>query len=474
MKKYDLYELIRTLSSSEKKLFKEKYAGKEDGNFIRLFDVIASGKADCDEQVKKLFAAEKFVSHLHKTKAYLYEAILGLLYGQLQPHFVRLRILQKIEFVEVLFSRKLISQAEDVAMAALAEAQAYDELELEHYVRNQLNAINAILHRDFTPVNHEAEFREKMQDVLNRNKLFFEINRDYHTRGKKDSKDLSVYRKHTLLAPNQAFLSKRAEQNYETSMSLLNTVDRNYTAALENNLHLLNIRRKAPAISPSTEIGYINTLFNTILAMTSSGKDVNGLIAELEKFQPVTILGQSQKFVCLLRSKLSSYTSKPRSAEGKKLMSWIEKELSKHKNGLNEIERLKIYIGIAGLYMKEKEYNKALDYLPPINHSKTAQESRPVIGRVAILYLFIAHYELGNYELLGNTLRNYKYFQQTSGSFYLIEHKTLEFLKEAIRLASKKERDALKEQFAKNIRKAAEKENNSGIAYLENIDWLGR
>ena len=30
MKKYDLYELIRTLSSSEKKLFKEKYAGNEN------------------------------------------------------------------------------------------------------------------------------------------------------------------------------------------------------------------------------------------------------------------------------------------------------------------------------------------------------------------------------------------------------------------------------------------------------------
>lgn len=462
------------MSSSEKKLFKEKYAGKVYGNFIRLFDVIANGKAGNDDEVKKLFAGEKFVSHLHKTKAYLYDAILSLLYVQLQPYFIRFRILQKIEFAEVLFSRKLFSQAEDVFKAALAEAQAYDEIEFEHYVRNQLNSINAILHRDFTSVNHETKFRETMQDFLNRSKLLFEINRSYHTRGKKKSKDLSVYRKHPLLALNQKFLSKRAEQNYEATMSLLNTVDRNYTTALQNNLRLLNIKRQAPAISPATEIGYINTLFNTILAMNSMGKEGNDLIEELEKFQPVTILGLSQKFVCLLRAKLSNYTTKPRSAEGKKLMVWIEKELPKYKNGLNEIERLKIYITIAGLYMKEKEYNKALDYLPTINHSKTAHESRPVIERVAMLYLFIAHYELGNYELLGNTLRNYKYFQKTSGSFYLIEARALQFLKEAIHLASKKDRDRLKEQFVKNIQKAAQEETNSGIAYLTNIDWLSK
>lgn len=472
MKKHDLYELIATLSSNEKKLFKEKYAGKEDGNFIRLFDVIANGKAANDDEVKKIFAGEKFVGHLHKTKAYLYEALLSLLYQQLQPHFVRLQLLQKIEFIEVLLSRKLIQQAEDIIHTAIKEAQQFDELELEQVLRLQLSMINNYLHRDVSPINHDAEFRAKMEEHLSRSKLFHETIQVYHTRGKKESKSLNEYSQHSLLKSGQIFLTERSKSSYEMTLSLLHSVARNYSAALKNNIYILRFKRKTANISVTSEIGYINTLFNTILVHQDLKKNDNELLKELEQFQPVSILSKSQKFVCLLRVKLNSYVTKPRSAEGKKLMNWIERELPNYKNDLGELERVKVYISIAALYMKEQEFSKALDYLPAINHSKTAHESRPIIERVGILYLFICHYELGNYELLGNTLRNYKYFQQTAGSFYLIEKYTLDFLNKAIRLPDDKTRKAAKADFVNELKQAATKEHKSGMAYLENVGWV--
>ncbi len=79
MRKQDIYRLIDSLSAVEKKVFKEKYASSSDGNFVRLFDAIATGEVRDDDGARAKFAGENFLKHLHKTKAYLYEALLETL-----------------------------------------------------------------------------------------------------------------------------------------------------------------------------------------------------------------------------------------------------------------------------------------------------------------------------------------------------------------------------------------------------------
>ncbi|MCW5909338.1 MAG: hypothetical protein KIS94_15840 [Chitinophagales bacterium] len=471
MKKDDLYELIRTLTPVEKKVFKEKNAAKNQANFIRLFDAIATGEAANDADVKKKFSQEVFINHLCKTKAYLYEAILTTLHEQLQPHYTRLQIFKLLEFAETLYSRKLSPQAEDVMQEALELAQQTDEVDLEQFVAWQLAMIKSKLHQKD---NLQVIFKvsERVEESKQYAQLFMEAHYAYLQRGKKEEDNFEKFYNHPLVLKKGKLKSAQAERYLAIIKSLLNTVAKKYEDALEENIKVVRLAKPIAYTSAQTEIAYINALFNVVLAQQSLHKSAQKYIEQLEKFEPVSMWGKSHHCVCLLRAKLNEYVTGKPTAEGKKLLQWIEKKLPQYKNELNEQELIKLHISIAGLCLKEKEYNKALDYLLLFNQSKIARENRPVIYRVAMLYQQIAYYELKNFEWLATTLRNYKYFQQTNDAFYLIEKHTLEFLSKAIRLPDDKTRKAAKAEFANNLKQAATKEHKSGMAYLENIGWV--
>ena len=470
VKKDDLYYLIASLSPAEKKVFKEKYAAKGEANFIRLFDAVAAGEVKNDADAKKKFATENFVNHLGKAKAYLYEAILNSLHEQLQPHFARLRILQHIAYAETLYSRKLNVQAEDILLNALEESQQAEEFELEQFIIWQLAGVNSKLQQQ-TALNNALVSEEKINEYREYNKLFLAAHDVYLQRGKKDAPPLDDFGSHPLLNKKQTFKSKKAERTLEITKSLLNTVSRNYKDAHQSNLHIVELLQPMAKTSAQSEVAYINAVFNAALSKQGLEEDSAGLINLLEDFQPVGKWAASHRFVCLLRLKAGAYALGKRNGEGKKLMKLIEEELPLHKTELNEAELIKLHISVAGLYMKERDYNRSLDYLLLISHSKIAAENRPVIYRVAMLYQLIAHYELENFDWLGTTLRNYKYFQKANDSFYLIEKHTLDFLNKALRLSTKKERDEAKKIYERDLLHAAQSQL-SGLAYLFNIDWV--
>lgn len=471
MKKDDLYELIQTLTPIEKKVFKEKHAAKTESNFIRLFDAIATGKASNDAEVKKIFDKEVFINHLGKTKAYLYEAILTTLHEQLQPQFSRFQIFKLLEFAETLYSRKLRNQAEALMEEALALAQQTNELELEQFIAWQLAMVKTKLHEG-NNVQIAMAADEKSNESKIYARLFLDAHYAYLQRGKKGNLDFDTFHDHPLAKNQTALKSKKAELYLATTKSLLNTVAKNYDAALEENIKIALLLQPVAHSSSQAETAYINALFNVILTQQSLHKGAREYIEQLEEFAPVSVWGKSHHFVCLLRAKLNEYVTGKPTAEGRKLLQWIEKELPHYKNGLIEQELIKLHISISGLCLKEKEYNKALDYLLLFNQSKLARENWPITYRVAMLYQLIAYYELKNFDWLSTTLRNYKYFQQTNDAFYLIEKHTLEFLNNAIRLPDDKARKVEKENFAKQLKQEATKEHKSGMAYLENVGWV--
>ncbi len=471
MKKDDLYVLINTLTATEKKLFKEKYAAKADTNFVRLFDAIAKGEVKNDADARKHFAGENLTINFSNTKAYLYGALLAILHEQLQPKYARLRILQQIEYAETLLSRKLSEQAEDMLLAALAEAQQAEEFELEQFLLWTLARLLATLQRGQEYLQLAQKADEKVNEDKQLKALFYEAHHAYLQRGKKGAKDLLAFANHPLLASKKKYSSNKAAASAATTKSLLYTVERNYTKALENNLVLVNAQRLRAHTSVTNEVGYINALFNAALAARSANKNTGTYIQQMEQYKPISKWAITNKFVCLLRLKLNNYITHTRNTEGKKLLKWIEDELPLHQNELNEAELIKLHISIAGLCLKEQEYNRALDYLLLFSQSKIAKENRPVIYRVAMLYQLIAHYEMKNFEWLATTLRNYKYFQQTNDTFYLVEKHTLEFLSKAIKLTDSKARAQAKQNFEADLWQATQNEQG-GIIYLKNIDWI--
>ncbi len=472
MKKNDLYILIETLHPTEKKVFKEKYAAKADANFMRLFNAIAAGEVKNDTGAKIKFKNEKFTGHLGKAKSYLYEAILCSLCEQLQPQYARLQIWRKLELAETLYSRKMTEQAVDLLLEALKEAQQYEEFESEEFVLWLLANMAPKLHLSQRFLNNAVAAREKVSDYRVFCKFFLEVHEAYLQRGKKDAADLKVFSESPLLSKKQKTGTARSCIMKEATQSLLQTVSFNYNEASESNFRIVQLSKPLASVSSGSEIGYINSIFNAVLSMQSCGEPATDLMNELEQFNPVSKWAISHRFICLTRLRLNAYLSGKGGGEGKRLLKLIEGQMPQHVGGFNEPELIKLHISIAALCLKEKEYHRALDYLLLFNRSKIAREKMPVIYRVAMVYQLIANYQLENFEWLAGALRNYKYYQQTNSSFYIIEKHTLEFLSKAIHLTTARQRTEAKKLYEKNLLAFAGAQN-SGLAYLRHIDWMG-
>lgn len=474
MKKNDLYELVASLNAQEKKLLSEKYGKKQNENYVRLFNAIASGKVNNDAEAKKEFATQTFINHLGKTKAYLYEALLDTLQLPVKNYYTRLQIFDKLQQAEILFSRKLLQQAEDRLKDAMALACTTNEIELEMLAANELSMLYSLTYRSVDNSVAIEATNEKIGEYIQYQRLFREVFHAYNQRGTKNSPNFENYRNHPLLKTGVKPTGNRALRTQEVTKGLLETVARNYKEAQSINFRLLEIYRQADDVSVRNDIGYISILFNTISTLSGTSRKKTALIKELEKYEPVSRFGAVHKFVCLSRAKLTAYIEDKPSIQGKQLMHWIERELKEYQDRLSEIELVKLHFKTALLYLKEREYATAQKHLLYVTNSKEAMEKRTVIFRVAMLLQLIAEYEQQNFEWLSNRLRNYSYFQKTNDAFYLIEKHTLVFLTKAISLPDKKSRNEAKKQYEQEMMHSASKELLSGLAYLQNIDWITR
>lgn len=472
MRKQDLYELVESLTAAEKKVFKERYAGKAEGNFTRLFDAIAAGEVKKDEDVKQKFKGEKFTGHLHKTKAYLYDALLNTLIIPLKDEFIRVQIFQLLQQAEVLLSRKLITQAETMLNKAAELSREYEESELELLIEHELAMVQSFTQKTQKDLTALLQVQEKLEEHIAYTRFYFEVQKAYSQRGQKNAPSVESFADKPLFTSSKKLKSTRALRTREVTKSLVYTVLRQYNQALQSNYAVVDMTLKTPHTSSTREAGLVNALFNVLTVQQSLGLPVNDSLKQLETFEPYSRLGKAQKFVCVSRVKLNAYLTGKRTQRGKQLIDWALKELQENEAHLSELELVKLHFTIAALLLKEGEFDKSLDFLFRINNSKEARENRTIIYRVTQLYQLIAWYELEDFERLSTQLRNYRYYQKKDDAFYIIEKMTFEFLNKAIHLKTKKERQILKQHFEADLVARGELELRSGLAYLRNIDWI--
>ena len=76
----DLFELIKSLTKSEKRYFKIVTNKKDNespkNNYLRLFDEIEKQKVYDEKKIIEKFAGSSFVKHLPSEKNYLYTCFL--------------------------------------------------------------------------------------------------------------------------------------------------------------------------------------------------------------------------------------------------------------------------------------------------------------------------------------------------------------------------------------------------------------
>ena len=131
---------------------------------------------------------------------------------------------------------------------------------------------------------------------------------------------------------------------------------------------------------------------------------------------------------------------------------------------------LVFYYKFASIYFGSGDYETTIDYLNKIINWK--MDLRTDLQCYARLLHLIAHYELGNFELLEYLIKSVYRYMAKMESLSKVEEEMFVFLRRSFRVGAQ----ALKPEFEKLLVKLKKYEGNPlesrAFAYLDVISWL--
>jgi hypothetical protein len=137
---------------------------------------------------------------------------------------------------------------------------------------------------------------------------------------------------------------------------------------------------------------------------------------------------------------------------------------------LDQHRTLIFYYKIASLYFGAGDYDNAIDYLNKIINWKV--NLRNDLQCYARLLHLIAHYELGNFQLLEYLIKSVYRFMAKMQNLSLVEEEIFRFLRNTFYVSARK----LKPEFEKLLNTIKQFETSKfetrAFAYLDIISWL--
>jgi hypothetical protein len=152
------------------------------------------------------------------------------------------------------------------------------------------------------------------------------------------------------------------------------------------------------------------------------------------------------------------------------MVPFLEKMLKTYGLYLDAHRVLVFYYKIASLYFGSGDSSKAIDYLNRIINNKA--DLRTDLQCYARLLHLIAHYELGNFDLLEYLIKSVYRFMAKMDNLSKVEEEIFSFLRRSFDVGA----HALKPEFEKLLVLLKKYEGNPlearAFAYLDIISWL--
>ena len=179
---------------------------------------------------------------------------------------------------------------------------------------------------------------------------------------------------------------------------------------------------------------------------------------------------QIQTFVYLYIAKLNKHFLEGSFKEGLLLVPYIEAKLEEYALQLDRHRVLIFYYKIACLYFGNGDYGSCIKYLNNIINLKA--DLRADLQCYARLLHLIAHFELGNYEILEHLIKSVYRFMANMQNLTTVEEEIFRFIRKSFSLSRTKIIPAFK-----TLKERLEKlQGNSMVTrsfmYLDIISWL--
>jgi len=484
-----LFQLIKSLKKSEKRNFKlyvKRNSSSEELKIIHLFDALDKmNEYDESLLLKKNKGIKK--QQLSNTKAHLYRQILSSLRLIKNEDNIDIQLHEQLDFARILYNQGLYLQSLKMLDRIKENARSNNQLTFLLQVVFFEQKIEA-LHITRSMQDRAERLATEMNEVNERLSLTGSLSnlslqlyswyiKNGLARNEKDQQAVKEFFERHLpvdLSRCSGFYEKLYLFQSYCWYSFIGQDFLSYYRYTQKWVDLFEKEKFMISIETAHYIKGMHNLLGAHFDLLNYPKFIETL-AQFEKFYRSEIVRNNdnnriQTFVYLHISKINKHFIDGTFTEGLQLVSYIEGKLKEYELYLDPHRILVFYYKFASLYFGSGDYENTIKYLSKIINWKV--DLRTDLQCYSRLLHLIAHYELGNYQLLEYLIKSVYRFMAKMGNLSLVEEEIFKFLRKSFKLSPKQ----LKPEFEKLLEKLKTYEKSQfetrAFAYLDIISWL--
>jgi hypothetical protein len=484
-----LFQLIKSLKKSEKrnfKLYAKRNSSAEDLKTTQLFDALDN--MDIYDEAQLLKKNKKISKQqLSNIKASLYRQILSSLRLIRNDDNIDIQLHEQLDYARILYNKGLYLQS----------LKTLDKVKENAYENNQLTFLLQVLffekkiealHITRSMQDRADSLAKEVEQTNNRLRLIGILSnlslqlyswyiKNGHARNKNEEEELRIYFETHLPADMDGCSGFYEKLYLYQSYCWYAFIRQDFLLYYRYAQRWVDLFEKEKFMIEIETSHYIKGMHNLLGAHfdLQNYKKFIETLKQFEKFSESQIVVQNdnnliQTFIYLNISRINKHFIEGTFTEGLKLVPVIVEKLDEYQLYIDRHRVLVFYYKIASLYFGSGDYENTVEYLNKIINWKV--DLRTDLQCYARLLHLIAHYELGNDQLLEYLIKSVYRFMAKMENLGAVEEEIFNFLRRSFRATTKK----LKPEFEILLEKLKKLEKQPSatraFAYLDIISWL--
>lgn len=486
----ELFQLIKSLTSQEKRYFKLNFDKKRPkSDFITLFDTIDSMKTYSESELIKKLKKTRDIKNLKQVKSQLYDKIVVALSIYSNYSSIKRKIQNLIHYSELLSEKSLHRSSMHYLLKAEALAIEHEQypyllsisyLKASHARHQNIKDGTAVIIDKETAA--EKKYIHSIQNTIEYRNIWLGISSIYslyadNLKSKSLLKEVKRISNLPLIKNKKLAQTYLSKNYYYDTRHLINMLTGKWNdAAFDLQNEFVQYLEMRPGLLISRASNYITAISRVITTLNKINRS-----DEIEPF-----FNKASAFFISLPTKhrsrnLSSYFAGvilSNYMDAQLLLLNPEKAIDSWEKVKNDVQKemratgagLVVYINLFLSYFYLSKYREALQNLNiVINFNKPNRIDIQVDAR---LFILILHYELGNIDLLPNLARASKNFLQKNGYYSEFAGLIIAFFEKEIHPDNTKNSDSfvlLKSNLSAMIK---DQEAKKAMEYFNYLSWV--
>lgn len=484
-----LFQLVKSLEKSEKrnfKLFVKRNSSADDLKTIQLFDAL-DRMTDYDETLLLRKTRSITKQQLSNIKAQLYKQVLASLRLIREDGNIDIMLREQFDNARILFNKGLYLQTLKVLEKLKETARAYNQLT---YLQQALffeKKIEALfitrsmqdradqLSLESNAVNTQLVLVSQLSNLSLQ--LYSWYIRNGHARNEKDLRDIKHFFDSNKPANLDGLTGFYEKLYLAQSYCWYAFIRQDFLMYYRHSLRWVSLFDEYPGLLQTETPLYIKGMHNLMGAYFDllNHQKLAEAIRRFERFTENRLVAHNENnrllaYQYLYTARINLYFLRGTFTKGLRLVPFLEKMLKEYGIYLDSHRVLVFYYKIACLYFGSGDNERAIDYLNRIINQKG--DLRIDLQCYSRLLHLIAHYELGNFELLEYLIKSVYRYMAKMESLSKVEEEMFAFLRRSFSVGA----HALKPEFEKLLAKLKQYEGNPlesrAFIYLDVISWL--